>query len=274
MTSPAVCSALYILDSNFKVLLSRDWRGDTSPSHVEAFAAKVQEAESESEQRPIIEDPDLSVTYSYVQHNNLYLLALTKSNANAVALLTFLHRIIAIFKHYFNELEEESIRDNFVIIYELLDEICDNGYTLFTKGRSSRVHHRRCTSAQGRPKLPWRSRTPSLGRSEEIKYQKNEVFLDVIESVNVVVKPPVRYSITPRIIHEALASPGCTRAEMTIPLRLAMLQATRTRRDGEHLDGVARERLTSGRRRLGSPEGVGLQPAQEAIQVGQRVGVR
>ena len=31
MTSPAVCGALYILDSNFKVLLSRDWRGDTSP---------------------------------------------------------------------------------------------------------------------------------------------------------------------------------------------------------------------------------------------------
>ena len=130
-----MCSALYILDSNFKVLLSRDWRGDTSPSHVEAFAAKVQEAESESEQRPIIEDPDLSVTYSYVQHNNLYLLALTKSNANAVALLTFLHRIIAIFKHYFNELEEESIRDNFVIIYELLDEICDNGYPQFTEAK-------------------------------------------------------------------------------------------------------------------------------------------
>ena len=52
-----------------------------------------------------------------------------------MALLTFLHRIIAIFKHYFNELEEESIRDNFVIIYELLDEICDNGYPQFTEAK-------------------------------------------------------------------------------------------------------------------------------------------
>jgi len=29
---------------------------------------------------------------------------------------------------YFKSLEEESIRDNFVITYELLDEMCDWGY--------------------------------------------------------------------------------------------------------------------------------------------------
>ena len=33
-----------------------------------------------------------------------------------------------VFKEYFKELEEESIRDNFVITYELLDEMMDFGY--------------------------------------------------------------------------------------------------------------------------------------------------
>jgi len=33
-----------------------------------------------------------------------------------------------VFKDYFGELEEESIRDNFVIIYELMDETMDFGY--------------------------------------------------------------------------------------------------------------------------------------------------
>jgi len=28
---------------------------------------------------------------------------------------------------YFKDLQEESIRDNFVVIYELLDEMLDNG---------------------------------------------------------------------------------------------------------------------------------------------------
>ena len=34
---------------------------------------------------------------------------------------------------YFKELEEESIRDNFVIIYELLDEMMDFGYPQTTE---------------------------------------------------------------------------------------------------------------------------------------------
>jgi AP-1 complex subunit mu len=35
----------------------------------------------------------------------------------------FLHRLVDVFKHYFEELEEESVRDNFVVVYELLDEV-------------------------------------------------------------------------------------------------------------------------------------------------------
>lgn len=36
--------------------------------------------------------------------------------------------IVQVFKDYFGELEEESIRDNFVVVYELLDETMDFGY--------------------------------------------------------------------------------------------------------------------------------------------------
>jgi hypothetical protein len=63
------------------------------------------------------------VTFCYVQHNNLYLLAVTRLNTNAMAVITFIHHLIAVFAHYFGELEEESLRDNFVICYELLDEV-------------------------------------------------------------------------------------------------------------------------------------------------------
>ena len=40
-----------------------------------------------------------------------------------------------VFGEYFTELEEESIRDNFVIIYELLDEIMDFGYPQTTESK-------------------------------------------------------------------------------------------------------------------------------------------
>lgn len=40
-----------------------------------------------------------------------------------------------VFMEYFKEMEEESIRDNFVIIYELMDELMDFGYPQFTESK-------------------------------------------------------------------------------------------------------------------------------------------
>jgi AP-1 complex subunit mu len=42
--------------------------------------------------------------------------------------LLYLYFFFQVFKDYFGELEEESIRDNFVVVYELLDETMDFGY--------------------------------------------------------------------------------------------------------------------------------------------------
>lgn len=50
-----------------------------------------------------------------------------QKNSNATTLFVFLYHVIAVLKDYFRELEEESIRDNFVVIYELLDEMMDWG---------------------------------------------------------------------------------------------------------------------------------------------------
>ncbi len=62
----------------------------------------------------------LGITYVYIKCNNLLLLAVTKRNSNIALILFYLYRLTTVFKEYFGELEEESIRDNFVVVYELL----------------------------------------------------------------------------------------------------------------------------------------------------------
>lgn len=49
-----------------------------------------------------------------------------------------------VFSEYFRTLEEESIRDNFVLIYELLDEVMDFGYPQTTESQILKeyVHNR------------------------------------------------------------------------------------------------------------------------------------
>lgn len=40
----------------------------------------------------------------------------------------FLHELVNVFKKYFGTFDEDSIKNNFVLIYELLDEVLDYGY--------------------------------------------------------------------------------------------------------------------------------------------------
>jgi AP-1 complex subunit mu len=61
------------------------------------------------------------------------MVSVQKGNPNVAMVLTFLYKIRDVFKSYFKELEDESLRDNFVITYELLDEMMDNGYPQITE---------------------------------------------------------------------------------------------------------------------------------------------
>ncbi|KAI9223744.1 putative clathrin assembly protein AP47 [Blastocladiella britannica] len=186
-----VASAVFILDMKGKVLIARNFRGDIPMNSIEKFMVLVADNEEDgSELAPVIADPDTGINYLYMKYNNLYLVALTRKNSNAATIFLFLQRVTEVFAEYFKEVEEESIRDNFVIIYELLDEMMDFGYPQTTESKILREY-----ITQESHKLDIGTRPPMAvtnavsWRPEGIKYRKNEVFLDVVESVNMLVAP-------------------------------------------------------------------------------------
>lgn len=63
-----------------------------------------------------------------LQRANIWLAAVTKQNVNAAMVFEFLLKIIEVMQSYFGKISEENIKNNFVLIYELLDEILDFGY--------------------------------------------------------------------------------------------------------------------------------------------------
>ncbi|CAO3565946.1 unnamed protein product [Mortierella alpina] len=180
-------SAIFIFNLKGKVLISRNYRGDIPMSAVEKFLPLVLEAEEDS-QAPAPCFTNDGINYLYIRHNNLFLLAITRKNSNATTVMLFLHTIAEVLTEYFKELEEESIRDNFVIIYELLDEMMDFGYPQTTESKILQEY-----ITQDAYKLEVQVRPPMAvtnavsWRSEGIRYRKNEVFLDVVESVNLLV---------------------------------------------------------------------------------------
>lgn len=96
-------------------------------------------------------------------------------------------------KAYFNtEFNEDQIRKNFVLIYELLDEIMDYGLPqicdpdllklYITQGKMKKpttVEQMKQITVQATGAISW--------RTEGIRYRKNEMFIDIIENVNVLI---------------------------------------------------------------------------------------
>ncbi|PWA35747.1 clathrin adaptor complexes medium subunit family protein [Artemisia annua] len=180
-------SALFILDIKGRVLVWRDYRGDVSSLQAERFFTNYIQTQGDSDtQDPVVYDN--GVTYMFIQHNNVYLMTATRQNCNAASLLLFLHRLVDVFKHYFEELEEESLRDNFVVVYELLDEMMDFGYPQFTEANIlSEFIKTDAYRMEVSQKPPMAVTNAVSWRSEGINYKKNEVFLDVVENVNILV---------------------------------------------------------------------------------------
>lgn len=155
-------------------------------SLIDKLLPLMMDNEEEGKQSPIITHGNVS--FMFIKHSNLYLVATTKKNANVAMVFTILHKIVQVFNEYFRELEEESIRDNFVIIYELLDELVDFGYPQTTDSKILQEYiTQEGQKLEVAPKPPPAITNAVSWRSEGVRYRKNEVFLDVIESVNLLV---------------------------------------------------------------------------------------
>ncbi|KAL7005748.1 clathrin associated protein complex medium subunit [Cystobasidiomycetes sp. EMM_F5] len=131
-----------------------------------------------------------STSFFHVRHLNLYLACVTKTNVNAAMVFEFCYRVINIGRSYFGKLDEESVKDNFVLIYELLDEILDFGYpqnsetdTLKMYITTESVKSEQAVREES-SKITIQATGATSWRRADVKYRKNEAFVDVIESVN------------------------------------------------------------------------------------------
>ncbi|TMS23695.1 AP-1 complex subunit mu-2 [Larimichthys crocea] len=182
-------SAIFVLDLKGKVLICRNYKGDVDMAEIDHFLPLLMQHEEEGLLCPVLSHG--SVHFLWIKHSNLYLVATTNKNSNASLVYSFLYKLVEVFTEYFKELEEESIQDNFVVVYELLDELMDFGFPQTTDSKilQEYITQEGAKLEVAKSKVPTTVTNAVSWRSEGIKYKKNEVFIDVIESINVLVKP-------------------------------------------------------------------------------------
>jgi len=184
-------TAFLVLNNKGDILLSRTYREEISRGLATAF--RMQVIGSKENRNPV----NLITNYSFlhVRHESLYYVALCKLNADASVVFEVIHRIIEILKAYFGgKLDEDTIKAHFILGQELLDEMVDYGYPqslsleaikpfIFQKGaiKPEKLKQDKLSkiTIQATGASPW--------RGGDIRYKKNEIYIDAVESVNLLV---------------------------------------------------------------------------------------
>lgn len=189
----SACGAIYFFNLRGDVMLEKRYRDDVDREIAENFKTQILNNKDFSTIQTPVRTLG-SCTFMYLRHNDIYILGLTRSNANVMLCFKFMTSLIDLFRSYFEgALNENSIKRNFVLMYELLDEVMDFGFPqvtepsalktfIFQKGIRSETDTAKQTEQAQNATL---TVTGAVGwRREGIKYKKNEVYLDIIEQVN------------------------------------------------------------------------------------------
>jgi len=201
-------SQFYVLSPRGDTIIYRDFRHDVSKSTVEIFFrnCKFWMGKNNQEAPPVFNLD--GINYLYLKKNGLYFVFTTRDNVSPALGIELLTRLTKLFKDYAGVLSEESIRTNFILIYELLDEVIDFGYPQLTNTESIKrfvfntpivTKTQTSSSSSSGPKLfdlnP--KTTPSTSVDKPIAFagslagskgsakQKNEIFVDIYERISI-----------------------------------------------------------------------------------------
>ncbi|GFE54963.1 clathrin coat assembly protein [Babesia ovis] len=197
-----VLSHFFVISSCGDRLLLRSLRGSSADGSAEEFYTAVTEQYKDA--KPVIRLGD--VYYYHIRRNGLYFVATTSYAVPPAFVFELINRIIATFKDFCGVLSEESLRRNFILAYELLDELLDFGYVQCTN--TSQLKQKVCNVAVV-PKVHGRSlgglrigntanpkTVPSVVAQRPIAAESsksNEIFLDVLEKLCAVLGPNDTY---------------------------------------------------------------------------------
>ena len=185
-----MASSVVLINIKGEVLIYRCYKYDVSRQETMEFCRKIISTK-EAKEMPIIYMN--GVSYIFTTEGEIVLLATTKSNVNTAMMFNFLYSFIRICKNYFGEFSEAKIRENFVLIYELLDEVMDYGYPQITDAELLKkfiFQGKMKNDAETQLKLTstLTQLTGSVSwRQPGIAYAENEVFIDVVENINLLI---------------------------------------------------------------------------------------
>ncbi|KAL8597528.1 AP-3 complex subunit mu-1 [Nucella lapillus] len=189
--------SLFIVNNAGDVFMEKHWRSVINKSICDYFFEAQSKAANPEDIPPIISTPHHYLINIY--RNNLHFIAVVTTEVPPLFVLEFLHRVCDIFEDYFGDCNESTLKEHYVIVFELLDEMLDNGFPLameinvlkelikppnFLRTITDTVTGKSTSVGANLPtgqlsNIPW--------RRTGVKYTNNEAYFDVIEEIDAII---------------------------------------------------------------------------------------
>jgi len=188
--------SLFILNIRGDVIIEKHWRGFINRSICDYFWEEVNKAPSPEEVLPIIITPKFYLVN--VQKNALFFLCPVQAEIAPLLVIDFINRVLDIFSEYFSAVNEDSLKDNFVTVYQLLDEMMDNGFPFTTEPNVLKEMiappdfvNRLMNTVTGQSNvndfLPDGTLSSTHWRKAGVKYTTNEIYFDIVEEIDCII---------------------------------------------------------------------------------------
>jgi AP-3 complex subunit mu len=188
--------SLFILNDNGDVIIEKHYRGLVNRTISDYFWDEVTKAASPSEVPPVIITPKFYLVHIY--RNGIYFLTTIQNEVPPLLVIDFLQRAYDTFVEYLGSVNEGRLKENFTTVYQLLDEMMDNGLPFTTEpnilremikppnviisviqGVTGQSHVSDILPDGTLTNIPWRK----MG----VKYTNNEIFFDIIEEIDCII---------------------------------------------------------------------------------------
>uniref|UniRef100_A0A7S4JY63 MHD domain-containing protein n=1 Tax=Paramoeba aestuarina TaxID=180227 RepID=A0A7S4JY63_9EUKA len=188
--------SLFIVNTSGDVIIEKHYQGFQTRAVCEIFWREITKAPSRADLSPIIVTPKHYLFHIYAKE--LYFLTTVQQDTPPLLVIEFLYRVVDVFVDYFDVVSEKTIKENFVTVYQILEEMMDNGFPFTTepnvlkemiappsimKSLTSTVTG---TSNNVSGTLPDGRLSATYWRGAA-KYTKDEIFFDIIEEIDCII---------------------------------------------------------------------------------------
>ncbi|CAG6017375.1 unnamed protein product [Menidia menidia] len=211
--------SLFLINHSGDIFLEKHWKSVIGRSVCDYFFEAKEKAVDPENVPPVLQTPHHYLISIY--RGKLFFLSVIQSEVPPLFVIEFLHRVADTFQlmfckvlcaqlieeqlghswlkgiDYFGECSEGVIKENLVIVYELLEEMLDNGFPLATESNVLKEMIRPPTILRSvvntltggsnvGDTLPTGQLSNIPWRRAGVKYTNNEAYFDVIEEIDAI----------------------------------------------------------------------------------------